>query len=248
MNLLGEVFCMGIQQRIIELTGNKFAPLNLSEHFNNDGISFDDLKCDGSFDGPGSTYPAEELPESRSVVVIDNIPFFFPSKERGDKNNILLKNQVITFEENHYEELFILGAADGQRGEIFEEEFILSFSDKTSDSVYVGLSNWLLQPAFEEKIAFVCTHLHWPDEGQEVNRNLFTPNVYTDYDVDRDIKSYSSKDFVIGEDFIPNSNDWKPKIWLQRVKLPFEKKMCAIGFSENLNFHIFSLTFKIKSK
>ncbi len=234
------------QQKIIDLACKKYSLLNLSEYFNNDGISFDDLKSDGSFDGPGATYPGEELPKSNSVIVIDNIPFFFPSKERGDKNNVSLRNQVIAIEENYYEDLFILGAVDGQKGEIFEEEFILNFSDRTSESIYAGLSNWLLQSAFGEKIAFVCTHLHWPDEGQSVNRNLFIPNLYVDYIADKDIKEYQSKECIIGEDFIPNSTNWKPKIWLQHIKLPSEKKIDTIAFFENLNFHIFSLTLGLK--
>ena len=237
-----------MNNKIVRHSEKEYFPVNLSEYFNNDGISFDNLKSDGSFDGPGSTYPAEELPNSNSLITVDNIPFFFPSKNPGDKNNILTSSQIITIDENYYENLYLLGAVDGQKGEVFEEEFLLSFHDQTCDTLYIGLSNWLLQSAFRERIAFVCSHLHWPDYGQEINRNLFSPNYYVDYKNLESSNEYFSRECILGKDFILNSSDWKPKIWIQRVELPFDKKIQTITLPENLNYHIFSLTLSLKAK
>ena len=83
----------------------KFHPVNLSEYFNNDGISYDDLKCDG----------AEELPDSNSLINIDGIPFYFPDKKPGAKNNLTLREQVFIFPAYHYKSLFLIGASKTQQ-------------------------------------------------------------------------------------------------------------------------------------
>ncbi len=85
----------------ISYHGKHFSMVNLSMHFNNDGISYDTMKCDGAFEGFGSTYPAEELPDSNSIILLDNIPFIFPSKEEV-KNNMAIKKQTFNIYENKY--------------------------------------------------------------------------------------------------------------------------------------------------
>jgi dTDP-4-amino-4,6-dideoxygalactose transaminase len=231
---------------VVSCMNKNYYPLNLSEYFTNDGISYDHLKSDGSFNGLGANYPAEELPKSNTIIEVDAIPFYFPSKENGFKNNLVLRNQTFIVPRNYYKSIFVLGATEGLNGETFEEKMSIKCSDKTSQELTIGLSNWLLYPVYNERIAFMCTHLHYPDNGQITNRNIFSEAIFIDYQKDSDHYAYSSaiynrKDF---EDL--SSSDWKPKIWLQQLQLPIDKKIDGFCFeTENLNFHIFAITFEL---
>jgi hypothetical protein len=221
-----------------------FYPINLSEFFNNDGISYDGIKSDGAFDEKGATYPAEELPASNSVISLDGIPFLFPSKENGCKNNMVLSNNIsIPILENHYEYLYILGAIGGTRGEICGQEMIVVFNDNSEEFIYFRLSNWLLDPEFRERTGFVCSHIHYPDTGQISNRNSLAATSLINYQLNNKIVEYRSVDYK--KDMQPRTNDteWKPKIWFQRVALPTHKPIKRIEFEEkNLVLHIFCMT------
>jgi len=224
---------------------NDYFLINLNNYFNNDGISYDYLKCDGAFDGNGCTYPGEELPDSNALVFIDDIPFLFPSKENGYRNNMLIRKQEILLKENKYDYLYVLGACEGAYGESFEEEVVLMNNNECVDSVYIGLSNWLSFPIFYEKIAFVCSHLHYPDFGQFINRNMFTKKEYLNYNVGIKPQKYISKEFAYSDLSTLAKDDWKPKLWLQSARLPKWFNIDRVKFkNENLNFHIFAMTFR----
>jgi len=223
-----------------------FVTVNLSEYFNNDGISYDDLKSDGDFDGFGATYPAEELPPSNSLIAINGVPFLFPSKELDYKNNMSLSGQIMPVEINTYKNLFILGSTEGKNGESFEEEVTVSLLDGTYASICVGLSNWLLRPIYNEQLAFLCTHIHYPDEGQNTIRSQKEP-LLVNYDLEGDVGHYVGKELVEASDIKALQSDWKPRIWLQSIKLPFDKPITAFTFMENLNFHVFAMTLELKN-
>ncbi|MCL1972448.1 MAG: hypothetical protein FWG57_05610 [Endomicrobia bacterium] len=226
--------------------GIQFLLLDLWNYFNNDGISYDSLKCDGAFDGSGATFPAEELPQSNSFISVDGIPFLFPSKENGNKNNMIIRKQEMLLDEQKYDKLYILGASEGQAGDNLKEEIAIMNGNKIITIAYAGLSNWLLTSVFDEKAAFCCSHFHIPDYMQKVNRNLFTKNELQEYDTASDPVEYFSEVFDKAVfDKLP-SGDWKPKIWFQEIVLPYSQAVNKIKFkNENLNFHIFAMTFKI---
>ncbi len=234
------------KNEVVLLGNRKFRPINLSEYFNNDGISYDNLKCDGDFDGKGCTYPAEELPESNSLIAVDGVPFYFSSKEVGCKNNMIFEGQVILLPEDYYMSLFVLGAVEGQNGEAFEESLTFSFNDGKYDSVYVGLSNWLLEPIYNERIAFFCTHLHYPDSRQVANSNSKIKPSYLEYDLKKGITNYQAKQLEMCKKLECDQNDWKPKILFQNVNLNFLKPITAVTFMDNPLFHIFALTLEVK--
>ncbi|MCP3660221.1 MAG: DegT/DnrJ/EryC1/StrS family aminotransferase [Bacteroidetes bacterium] len=224
----------------------KFYPINLSEYFNNDGISYDNLKCDGSFDGHGATYPAEEFPESNSVIKIDKIPFFSPHKEAGFKNNLVLQEQIFVLPKSYYKALYVIGATEGEKGNSWNEKLYIKFYDNSTKVVHLGLSNWLLYPIYNEKLAFLFSHLHSPDEGQEINRNFFAEAPFVNYQKHKEILSLNSKIYKKEDWEKLDSSNWKPKLWLQTVKLPVNKKIKQLSFGENLNFHIFAMTLEIE--
>ncbi len=136
----------------------KYYLLDLEEYFNADGISYDSNPQDGLF-SLSACYPAEELPESNSVVDIDNIPIKFPSKEDGDKNNIECYNQILPVQPGLYKRLFVLGSCDNGN---FEEKIELIY-DRKVEVQKLYLSDWITEKPFTEKLAFRCEHAHSRD-------------------------------------------------------------------------------------
>jgi len=219
----------------------EFTLIDLRNFFNNDGISYDDLKCDGNFDGKGCTFPAEELPPSNSIVNIDLVPYYFPSKERGFSNNMVLSGQTIAFEPRKYKTLHILGAVDGQSGEVYEEEVVASLDDGSYKSLRVGLSHWLLPPKYNEKIAFLCSHLHYPDSGQQIINNTEAPKI--DGYLESTDHFYSSLAYDEKSDAEESKKGvWRPRLFVQKTHFELDQNIAALTVMDNLNFHIFSLT------
>lgn len=221
-----------------------FVTIDLRRHFNNDGISFDAAKGDGDFDGKGGAFPGEELPGSNSLISLDGIPFFFPSKEDGHLNNMALAGQSIGFEPALLKAVHVIGAVEGQNGEVYEEEITVSLENGTFHPLYLGLSNWLLPARYNEKVAFQCSHLHFPDAGQESSpgRDAVAMSPY-----DEALVEYHS---LPGSDSIDKENAakaiWRPRLWLQRVPAPFDEPVVGLTFLDNLNFHIFALTLETR--
>lgn len=217
-------------------------PINISEYFNNDGVSYDGLKCDGSFDGNGCTYPAEELPPSNTIFHLDGIPFLFPSKENGEKNNMVVRRQVFPLPGKRARALYVIGACEGPEGYVHEEEALLTLQDGRSCTVYIGLSNWVLHPVFGESVAFECSHLHFPDPGQAINRNIFALSPPVDYRSPEPSLELSSRLYLFGA--VPERDgNWRPRLWLKRVAIPADAPVKELAFvDENLNFHIMAMT------
>lgn len=90
----------------------------LNDYFSNDGISYNSNRKDGNFDTPqnpaGSTYPAEELPDSNTVVPVLAVPglmIAIPPKEDGFNNNIACRGQVLdTFTPQRFAMICFVGA------------------------------------------------------------------------------------------------------------------------------------------
>lgn len=139
-----------------------FTIVPLENYFNNSGISFKNSYEHGDFSGAGSSYPAEDLPESNSLINVEEIPFKFPSKVRYDKNNMEFAEQIIDIEPNYYRCIHILGAADN--GSFIEP--IELITERNKIQVLIGLTDWISkQPTFNEKIAFRCKGAHSKRSG-----------------------------------------------------------------------------------
>jgi alpha-L-fucosidase len=77
----------------------------LTQYYDNDGIDSASAR-DGNFDGSGYTFPAEGLPSGR--VVVDGVPYTFPSAAAGAKNNIVALGQKIDIPRGKYHALHFL--------------------------------------------------------------------------------------------------------------------------------------------
>ena len=135
--------------------------LDLSGVFNNDGISYDSNRSDGSFDTWGGTYPAEELPPSHEVVNRRAIPFLFPDKSDGRCNNVALGGEVIRVPPLCYESLYILGSSEMGS---FRDVLSLNYANGRREKRMFSLSEFFCRKAYFGDIAALeCDHFHVPD-------------------------------------------------------------------------------------
>lgn len=141
-----------------------FVPLDLQPLFNNDGISWDADLGDGDFDGEGGTYPAEDLPPSNTLVECQGIPFLFPDKEDGARNNVVLEGQRLEIPVGRYRALHLLGAADSGSFAAW-----LEVEEETGgrERHRLGLSSWhgFEGPRFGERPGIACSGFHSGDLG-----------------------------------------------------------------------------------
>lgn len=156
---------MGARVRAQERRAQGAAVLvDLSPHFNNDGISYASNPADGSFNLWGSTYPAEELPPSLSTVDIDGVPFRFPPKEDGRLNNVLCAGQLVEVPPAVYDWLYLLAASERRT----EDWVYLHYASGAVDPEWLRVSDWWPEaPArFGEVVAFRASVLHYPRHVQ----------------------------------------------------------------------------------
>ncbi|SYZ72066.1 putative Alpha-mannosidase [Candidatus Zixiibacteriota bacterium] len=100
--------------------------------YNLDGVSYDDNRKDGDFDGQGHTLVGELLPDTVNYL---GIPFVTGPKNAGAKNVLSSQGQKLEIPAGSYNRLYILAAAVGgpARG-LFE---LTGANKKTVDSVWV---------------------------------------------------------------------------------------------------------------
>jgi hypothetical protein len=80
----------------------RFVVVDLSAYWNNDGISYAHNRADGWFNVWGNTFPAEALPASGSLLRVAGVPFRFPCKEDGQRNNVCCCKQVVAVPPAYY--------------------------------------------------------------------------------------------------------------------------------------------------
>jgi hypothetical protein len=161
-----------------------FTPIDLTSYFNNDGIAFDHNLNDGDFDAigifsPGTfNYAGEALPESNSMVTCSGIPFRFPDKSDGEKNNILLAGQTIAVPQGKYTVIYTLGASVNGN---FEEPVIFRFSDGSEEKILLGLSDWCQSPKFGEVAAIYADfrQMKFGDRAPDTN-NIWLKTIAID--------------------------------------------------------------------
>lgn len=141
-----------------------FVLLDLSAHFNNDGISYAHNRTDGCFNVWGNTFPAETLPPSLSMVEIAGVPFRFPSKEDGQRNNLSCCGQMLEVPPDIYDWLYVLGASERRS----EDWLHLHFASGRVEYEWLRLSDfWPQTPArFGEVEAFRCPYMYYPRHVQ----------------------------------------------------------------------------------
>ncbi|MER6948574.1 glycoside hydrolase family 95-like protein [Nonomuraea sp. NPDC000554] len=131
-------------------------PVDLSSHFDNDGVSTHEAMTDGDLDGSGYTYPAEELPPA-GVYTVQGLTFTFPSPADGAKNNVTAQGQVIAVPPGNHARLWLLGAATF--GDV-TTTLTATYTDGSTAGVQVTIPNWTGQAPAGGVEALRCTHRH----------------------------------------------------------------------------------------
>ncbi len=137
---------------LLDLKTDKFKTkikyLNLNKYFNNDAISSKKGKRDGHFFS-GNAYDTAALPKGSKIFkcIQSGIPFKFPPKIRGKKNNIRCKENLIEFEPGSFSKIhFLASAHNGDTA----DQVKLVYTDGSSDMEFLGetVTDWHYVPAF----------------------------------------------------------------------------------------------------
>jgi alpha-L-fucosidase len=108
----------------------------LNQYYDNDGIDSASAR-DGDFDGSGYTYPAESLPSGG--IVVDGVPFTFPSAAAGAKNNIVAMGQTVTIPRGKYQAAHFL--ASGSYG-MASGTATVHYADGGTTTASLGGPDW----------------------------------------------------------------------------------------------------------
>lgn len=137
--------------------------INLATVFNNDAISTAANPGDGGFNVWGNTFPAETLPESRSLVEVHGVPFWFPPKEDGELNNMVCRGQFLPLPVARVDWLHLLAASERRA----EDMVYIHYSDGSVDPEWIRVSDfWPASGHFGELLAFRCPTMHYPHHAQ----------------------------------------------------------------------------------
>jgi alpha-mannosidase len=174
-----KAFAIKIDKAPVALATKTSLPLPLA--FDIDGVSFDNNRADGNFDGNGTSFPAELLPNE---IVSEDVHFKLGSSADGQKNFLASNGNLINLPSGKYNTVYILAAAltdtkgvfkiDGNPFEIEVPSFTGKIGqwdnrlniEKLSHGILVNGKNFSspveLDPAFVKRtpLAWVGTHSH----------------------------------------------------------------------------------------
>ena len=132
-------------------------PLHLEPLFDNDAIADARDRADGNFDCPdhaadipGSTFPAENLPATGSKFSFSGVWFLFPSKERGDLNNLACAGQRLQVPPGRYKALHVVGTSENGS---FKGAVQLAYKEGPAEAE-LALTDWCQAAQFGERAAF----------------------------------------------------------------------------------------------
>ncbi len=159
--------------------------VDLTSHFNNDGISYANNLGDGNFT-EGLLYPAESLPDSGEVFSIQGISLRFPPKEDGMLNNVQCRGQVIDLPDAPVGALYFLGASDerlfarqgGREGSV--TTVTLHYTDGHREQHQLRLTSWnSANPLFGNILAVRTEGFHVQNRiASGGGRSLFISSIY----------------------------------------------------------------------
>lgn len=149
----------------------------IDKHFNNDGISTAKNRRDSNFDEFRQAYVAELLPEPGSVHPLKHIPqlpFIFPAKKDGVKNNVAASGQRIEVPPARYSKLYVMGAGvfGGQMGDL---TLVYAKGEKATP---LKLSDWCGASKFGEAQAYAMGRRHnWRGQDEPAVCSLWVQAV-----------------------------------------------------------------------
>lgn len=157
-------------------------PLKLEALFDSDAIADAQRRSDGNFDCPdhaadipGSVFPAENLPATGSKFSFDGISFLFPSKERGDYNNVSCNGQRLEVPPGRYRALHVVGASENGS---FRDVLSLAYKEGPAEAE-LALRDWCQKPAAGDRVAFEapCRYT-WSSEKRAMVREETAPRLW----------------------------------------------------------------------
>ncbi|MEW5924957.1 MAG: glycoside hydrolase family 38 C-terminal domain-containing protein, partial [Candidatus Zixiibacteriota bacterium] len=150
--------------------------------FNIDGISTDDARCDGDFDGHGYTLAGDLLPDTLDYL---DIPFVFGPQNDSSFNTVQCNGQNVTLPEGDFNHLYLIAASvDGPAEAVFAVDnvkskvSILDYADpigqwnnRLSDGELVD-SPERIAPSYINRmpVAWYASHRHTPDCENDIYR------------------------------------------------------------------------------
>ena len=157
-------------------------PLKLEALFDNDAIGDAQRRSDGNFDCPdhaadipGSVFPAENLPATGSKFSFDNVSFLFPSKEKGDFNNVSCNGQRIEVPPGRYKALHVVGTSENGS---FRDTLSLAYKEGPADAE-LALKDWCQKPGEGDRAAFAAACRYtWSSEKRSMVREETAPHIW----------------------------------------------------------------------
>lgn len=145
------------------LTGHDvFCSVDIAGHRNNVGITSVGGTGVGGLNVWRNSLPAEQMP-CGEVVVLDGVPFEFPTAGSGEPDNVRGDGQLLELPAGYYDWVHLL--ACGERR--VEDELALYFTDGSIDFEHVRVSDfWAAEPVFGETSALRSTVMHYPQHVQ----------------------------------------------------------------------------------
>ena len=172
---------------------NRPVAVSVNLPFNLDGISFDDDRCDGDFDGHGYSLAGELIPDQ---IMYCDIPFVLGPKSPGALNILKCQQQTIELPEGNYNRLYLLAAAvDGPAEGLFkvdDRSFRVSLQDyndpigQWDNRLADGILNEKpedIAPAYINRmpVAWYGSHRHTPECENDIYR--FTYLFLVEFDI-----------------------------------------------------------------
>lgn len=167
-----KTFRVKLSKRYYRNSVVKSYPVNLGSYFNIDGISTDNNRKDGNFDGNGQTYSAELMPKD---IVSQDVKFTMGPTTDGQNNFIQANGQNIRLHPGKYDYLYILGSSSGKGKP--DGIFKVNYLGSSSTERYIPFTNWTATiggfniPKVGDTIGYEFTHNHNQDGDNLVKNN-----------------------------------------------------------------------------
>lgn len=121
------------------------AQLDISNLYNNDGISTAKAPMSGSLDKGGYSFPSDEFPTDGNLVA--NYVQFHLANPMATKNNISCKSQEVKLPKGQFTKIHVLATAVNGS---FIEEMSVKCADKTSYNIDFAISDWCVAAQYNE--------------------------------------------------------------------------------------------------
>ncbi len=131
----------------------RFAVLNLTELFNNNGISGERER--GNFDNPdgvvGASYSREELKKflKNGLLKLGDVPFALMERESGEDNIACFGQRMVLKEPLRVQRIYVLGSSDHGN---YSSEIVLGTGSGRMEKK-LEFSDWCGEPVFGERVA-----------------------------------------------------------------------------------------------